>query len=248
MVRNVGGTPRPFGNDRRKGISDNRDIVYCGKCGNKILKKQPFCGKCGNFNTQYTNLVREMQKKYPDPQKIQFIDVLKGYEKKYPEPEFNRIILELNKSIGDFQKGGRWVHILDDAMDISDYSGYKVRVSGDSKKDAIDVFTRAYPVLKKYNIKSKMGWNNGGIQKGKLLTSYIPKYMIDNKQLLRKFLLELESSMDGYRGNMPIFGDHILGKKGVLSYRFDGMNDGGKYVSNSGVTRDIPNDRLKGII
>ena len=168
--------------------------------------------------------------------------------KRYPDPEFNRIILELNKSKGDLRIGRRnWLFILDNAMDESDYSGYKVRVSGDSKKDAIDVFTRAYPVLKKYNIRSKIGWNNGGVQKGKLLTSYIPKYMIDNKQLLRKFLLELESSMDGYRGNMPIAGEHILGRKGVLSYRFDEDEDG-NYVGNDGVIRDIPNDKLKGII
>jgi hypothetical protein len=239
MVRNVGGTPRPFGDDRRKGISDNRDTAYCGKCGNKILKSQRFCGKCGNFNTYLNKTIREKKKGYPVNMKVE------NLAKRYPDPEFNRTILELNKSNGDFQKGGDWVHILDNAMDISDYGGYKVRVSGDSKKDAIDVYTRAYPVLKKYGIKSKIGWNNGGVQKGKLLTSYIPKYMIDNKQLLRKFLLELESSMDGYRGNMPISGDHILGKKGVLSYRFDG---GEKYVSNDGVTRDIPNDKLKGII
>ena len=242
MVRIVGGKPRPFGDDRRKGISDNRDTAYCGKCGNKILKSQRFCGKCGNFNTYLNKTIREKKKGYPVNMKVETL------AKRYPDPEFNRIILELNKSKGDLRIGRRnWLFILDNAMDESDYSGYKVRVSGDSKKDAIDVFTRAYPVLKKYNIRSKIGWNNGGVQKGKLLTSYIPKYMIDNKQLLRKFLLELESSMDGYRGNMPIAGEHILGRKGVLSYRFDEDEDG-NYVGNDGVIRDIPNDKLKGII
>lgn len=247
MVRTVGGTPRPFGNDRRKGISDNRDTAYCGKCGNKILKSQRFCGKCGNFNTYLNKTIREKKNGYPVNMKYGMPKHVQELVSK-EDPEFNRTILELNKSNGDFQKGGDWVHILDNVMDISDYSGYKVRVSGDSKKDAIDVYTRAYPVLKKYGIKSKIGWNNGGVQKGKLLTSYIPKYMIDNKQLLRKFLLELESSMDGYRGNMPIAGEHILGRKGVLSYRFDENTDGGQYKANDGVTRDIPNDELKGMI
>ena len=261
MVRTVGGIRIPIGNDRRKGISDNRDIVYCGKCGNKI-KSGRFCGKCGYESKRATakraefgRMVNELrtnlnsQPDLPIPDNMvnltQYQRAIEEIESA-PENGFFQTDRIIKNQFSDLVDTERWIYITYYPSFHS--SGLKVRVSGDSKKDALDVTTRAYPILTKYNIPAKIGWNLTGVQKGKLLTAYIPQELLADKSRLVSFLQELETSMDGYKGNMPISGDKILGRKGVLSYRNDGTGAGGKYVANSGISSDIPNDRLKGLI
>ena len=52
MVRNVGGKPRPFGNNRRNGISGGE--MTCKKCGGITRYGSKYCGKCGGESPHLT--------------------------------------------------------------------------------------------------------------------------------------------------------------------------------------------------
>jgi RNA polymerase subunit RPABC4/transcription elongation factor Spt4 len=52
MVRNVGGKPRPFGNNRRNGISGGE--MTCKKCGAITRYGSKYCAKCGGESPHLT--------------------------------------------------------------------------------------------------------------------------------------------------------------------------------------------------